>query len=137
MFNFAPGIKVLAFEDPAEPSAVDRVSNKFRLLPEEYKKLVRSATEIEIELENKSYFRLWGPLGCLEMDEAYSISKHLPGAVPIGDNGGGYVVFYCDGAMGWGLYCNAYGNLDPNDSIWISRSLELLLGEQDGADRLP
>ena len=60
----------------------------------------------------------------------------MPGAIPIGDNGGGEVIFYADGSNGFGLYQVKYGNLDLEDATWIAPDLEALLYRGEGIDRI-
>ena len=99
--------------------------------------LMRLGTEIEISFENGRYLRVWGPTGCLEMDDAYLISAQISGAIPIADDGGGHALYYHHGQAGWGLYCSEFGDLDSGSSVWIAPSLSSLLGDQVGAERLP
>jgi hypothetical protein len=54
--------------------------------------------------------------------------------MPIGDDGGGQVIFYLDGQHGFGLYHVGYGNLGEEDAIWIAASLKELLCEAKGVD---
>jgi len=56
------------------------------------------------------------------MDVGYGISKWIPGVLPIGDDGGGEVIFYANGKRGSGLSHVGYGNLDLDDAVWIAGS---------------
>jgi hypothetical protein len=136
-FNFSSRVKVLAKEDGAKESQIEDLKRRYPLLPSEYADLVRDATEIEVEFENGRSLRVWGPAGCLEMDEAYLISSLITGSIPIGDDGGGHVIYYYCGNKGWGIYCNGFGDLDAESAVWITGSLAQLLGDHHGADRLP
>ena len=49
----------------------------FESLPQEYVDLVREATEIEVKHHNGQYIRVWGPMGCIEMDEGYGIRQRI------------------------------------------------------------
>lgn len=135
--EFSPKVRVLAQEDPATESDIEKVTSRFPSLPAEYIDIVRHATEIEVEFENGRYLRVWGPSGCLEMDEAYLISAQIAGSIPVGDDGGGHVIYYHKGKSGWGLYCNGYGNLDPDDAVWIAASLDQLLRHYQDPELLP
>lgn len=61
------------------------------------------------------------------MRTAYDIDVRLPGALPIGDDGGGRVALYMDGSSGFGLYLSGYGDLDSGSASWLSESLRDLL----------
>ncbi|MBQ2744473.1 MAG: hypothetical protein IJF37_02475 [Lachnospiraceae bacterium] len=47
-------------------------------VPHEYLDLIREKTELEINVENQKYIRIWGADGCVEMNEAYYIQKYIP-----------------------------------------------------------
>lgn len=85
---------------------------------------------------NGQYIRIWGPAGCIEMDEGYGIRRRIPGAFPVGDDGGGHVIFYQNGKDGFGLYHVGYGNLVGDDAIWIAPTLADLLTKGKGIERL-
>ncbi len=135
--QFSPKVQVLATEPRAEQTEIDQVRQLYPRLPEEYFALVSKATEIEVQFDNGKYFRLWGPLGCIEMDKGYMISQQIPGAIPIGDDGGSMVIYYYEGNEGWGLYCNSYGNLDPDEAVRISLGLKTLLEHHQGPENFP
>ena len=136
-FDFSPKIKVLAKKGPATEAQIKEISARYPSLPPEYVELTRVATEIEVEFENGRYLRVWGPSGCLEMDEAYMVSAQIIDSIPVGDDGGGHVLYYHNGKAGWGLYCNGYGDLDPDSAVWIAENLEQLLRNHEGPERLP
>lgn len=126
--------KVLAKGPPATQEQIDTAIAHFGSLPQEFIDLTREATEVEIQHRGGQYLRIWGPPGCIEMDEAYGIRKRIPTAIPIGDDGGGRVLFYAYGNQGDGLYQVGYGNLDLSDAIWIAASLVDLLGNAKGIE---
>jgi hypothetical protein len=132
-----PRTRILARKGPAEEADLLAAQKRFGPLPDEYVAIVREVTELELEFENGRYFRVWGPSGCVEMDEGYAIAAQVPGAIPIGDDGGCQFVYYGQGNKGWGLYCMDYGDIDPDEGVWIAASLEGLLADQDGSKRLP
>lgn len=137
VFSFSERIVVLAKEPPANEAQLSDLRSTYPSLPSEYVELMKVGTEIEVEFENGRYLRVWGPTGCLEMDDAYMISAYIDGAIPVGDDGGGHAIYYHTGQAGWGLYCSEYGDLDPDSSIWIAPTLKALLGDHVGAERLP
>lgn len=42
-------------------------------VPNEYIKIIKEKTEIEILVDNEKYIRIWGANGCVEMNTAYFI----------------------------------------------------------------
>lgn len=131
-----PQFRILARDRAADESALRDLRTKFEGIPIEYSELVREATELELQHLNGAYIRIWGPEGCLDMDEGYDISLRIPGAVPIGDNGGGKVLLYMKGKGGNGLYIVGYGDLDAEDAKWVASSIRELLVDGLGAEML-
>jgi hypothetical protein len=131
-----PMFRVLASKPAATPEQVREVELHFGHIPSDYRTLVEEVTELELQHHNGQYIRIWGPLGSKEMDQGYGIRDRIPDAFPIGDDGGGSVIFYHQGARGPGLYHVGYGNLDSEDATWIARDLSSLLGECSGIDSL-
>lgn len=80
------------------------------------------ATELELSYGGR-YLRLYGPLGCMEMDEAYGISNAIPNAITIGDNGGGEAIVIVNNAV----YRVSYGALDSDELEYGAESMEELL----------
>ena len=70
------------------------------------------------------------------MDEGYGIQKRIPGAFPIGDNGGGHLIFYQDGEHGRGLYQVGYGDLDGADAVFVAVSLTDTLTKATGIETI-
>ena len=126
--------KLLAKGLPASQEQINAAVTHFGSLPQEYVDLVREATEIEVQQQNRQYIRIWGPLGCIEMDEGYGIRQRIPDAIPVGDDGGGHILFYAHGGQGYGLYHVGYGTLDRNDAIWIAATLYDLLTDAKGIE---
>jgi hypothetical protein len=125
---------VLASQSPANDRQIATLVAAYPAVPNEYILLVKEATEIELQRDGSQYLRIWGPDGCIEMDTAYDISKRMPGAIPIGDDGGGRVLFYMDGKKGFGLYHVGYGDLDADNAVFAGPSLSALLGRGMGMD---
>lgn len=135
MLDFLPKtLRVLASQPGATTEQVTELKGRFSSVPEEYLKLVEEATEIELQHENGQYVRIWGPSGCIEMDEGYKISKRINGAIPIGDDGGGKVIFYMKGKRGDGLYHVGYGDLAAEDAVFTAPSLTAFLQQGVGMD---
>jgi hypothetical protein len=126
--------KVLVKGPPATLEQINTLTTHFENVPQEYVDLVLEATEIEVQHQGGQYIRIWGPSGCVEMDEGYGIQQRIPGAVPIGDDGGGHVVFYANGTQGIGLYHVGYGNLDLDDAVWIATTLADFVRKATGID---
>jgi hypothetical protein len=123
---------VLAKGPAADAAQIASVRQRFATVPREYLELAVEATEIELQHKGGQYIRIWGPKGCIEMDEGYGIGQRIPGAIPIGDDGGGQVIFYLDGKQGFGLYHVGYGNLDCGAAVYVARSLADLLTRSIG-----
>ena len=126
--------KLLAKGSPASQVQLNAAFTHFESLPQEYVDLVREATEIEVQHHNGQYIRIWGPMGCIEMDEGYGIRQRILDAIPIGDDGGGHILFYAHGGQGYGLYHVGYGNLNRDDAIWIAATLDDLLTNATGIE---
>ncbi len=124
--------KVLARKPPASEVHLAELREHFVTVPDEYVKLMTEATELELQHESGQYLRIWGPDGCIEMDNGYNISKRIIGAIPVGDDGGGQVLFYMNGKNGFGLYHVGYGDLDAEDAIFTSPTLLALLEDAVG-----
>ncbi len=132
--SLAKSLRVLASQPGATSEQVAELKGRFPSAPDEYLKLVEEATEIELQHENGQYIRVWGPGGCIEMDDGYDISKRIHGAFPIGDDGGGKVIFYMKGKRGHGLYHVGYGDLDAEDAVFTAPTLTAFLQQAVGMD---
>ncbi|MBI2837557.1 MAG: hypothetical protein HYX75_04545 [Acidobacteria bacterium] len=103
--------------------SIAKLRERYPALPPELAELMREASEIELSYRGV-YLRLYGPEACEEMDEAYSVSKRIPGAVTVGDNGGGEaLVVMPDGA----IHRIGYGALAVDALRFVAASLEALL----------
>lgn len=127
-----PLFKLLSHSPATTQKEISKLKKAFPNMPTEYVDLMQEATEIELKSRDGQYMRIWAPSGCLEMDAGYEISSRINGAIPIGDDGGGRVIFYMDGEQGHGLYYDDYGNLNRADAVFIGPSLRALLQEATG-----
>lgn len=105
-------------------------------VPAEYLELIQEQTEVEINIQNQRYIRIWGAKGCIEMNEAYYIQKYIPGSLAIGDDEGGHVILYAEGPNGFGVYAVGFGDLDVDDMIFIAKSLKDILISAKGIEIL-
>jgi len=126
------GFKVLASRPAASGTDVSELKRRYPSVPDEYVTLVGEATEIELQHQAGQYLRIWGPDGCIEMDNGYGISKRIASAIPIGDDGGGKVILYMNGKKGFGLYHVGHGDLDAEDAIFAAPNLSALLEQGVG-----
>ena len=127
--------------DASEPSASESeikslISFSPRDLPTGYLEVVKVATEVEILVDGSKYIRIWSPPGCIEMNEEYEIQRYLPGSLAIGDDEGGKAIVAMDGPNGEGIYLADFGDLDPGSVKFIAPSLEKLLIDGIGIDKL-
>jgi hypothetical protein len=130
-----PGFAILAHEPAATAKDVDKLVAHFGDVPADYLELVQTMTEVEFEYKTGQYLRIWSPSGCQQMDEDYEIRENLPGAFPLGDDGGALLYFH-DGTQGPGIYIVDFGVLDTEGSTWVATSLSAILEEGSGMDVL-
>lgn len=107
-----------------------------RSLPDDYLELLQEASEVEILVNGIDYVRFWGADGAVEMNTAYEIQRHLPGALAIGDDEGGKAFILMDGLSGAGLYRVPFGALATEEAVYISGSITGLLVHGEGIDRI-
>jgi hypothetical protein len=105
-------------------------------VPTDYLDFIRQVTEVELQVSKQMYIRIWGAAGCLELNEAYHIQKYIPNSLAIGDNEGGSALVYLTGTNGFGLYIIGFGDLDANEAVFITTSLEDLLVRNIGIDTI-
>lgn len=105
-------------------------------LPEDYKTMLRERTEVELVVEGVGCIRFWAPDGVFEMDEAYEFSDSVPNAVAIGDDEGGMALLLMHGEAGFGLYRLSLSDRDPAEAVFVAPSLDALLRNGVGVDRL-
>ncbi|MEX3745737.1 MULTISPECIES: SMI1/KNR4 family protein [Lysinibacillus] len=105
-------------------------------VPADYIEFIKVATEVEINVKNEMYIRIWGPADSIEMNEAYYIQKYIPNSLAIGDDEGGNALIYLEGKRGFGLYMVGFGNLNIVDAVLIAPSLTDLLVNNFGLDQV-
>ncbi|MBS0265692.1 MAG: hypothetical protein JSS02_27415 [Planctomycetes bacterium] len=120
--NLHHTIRVLTQASGAMQADILMLRTRFPFLPETVSALMLDATELELSYGGR-YLRLYGPHGCMEMDDAYGISNAIPGAIPIGDNGGGEAIVIVNNAV----YRVGYGALAPDELTCVAESIEDLL----------
>lgn len=133
----APGYWLYSYGPAAKPEDEVRFVRRYERVPPGYLELVEQATGIVLLWKLRGELRLWGPDEAIGMDEAYGVSVNLPGAVAIGDNGGGELIVHGDGPGGTGLYLVDTGSLFlDDDAPWLAPDLKALLEQGQGADLL-
>lgn len=103
-------------------------------VPNEYIKIIKEKTEIEILVDNEKYIRIWGANGCVEMNTAYFIQKYIPDSLAIGDDECGNAVLYAYGYKGFGVYIVPLNDLEIDEMVFISTSLEDFFVNEKGID---
>ena len=101
----------------------DRLLATFPSIPRDYREIAETLAEYELKHAAGQYFRIWAPTAVLEMNEAHQVARRIPGAIPIGDDGGDRVVLYRQGDEGFGLYRAGFGALDADEVRYIASSL--------------
>ncbi len=118
--------------DASKPSSNDEdIKNLIEFskieVPEDFLEIIRERTEIEINVDEKKYIRIWGAEGCIEMNEAYAIQESIPNSLAIADDEGGNALIYTTGEKGFGLYVIAFNDLDVDELQYVANSLSDLL----------
>ncbi|MBI9051894.1 MAG: SMI1/KNR4 family protein [Anaerolineaceae bacterium] len=120
---------------PATNEEIEQLRNFSPIsLPKEYIDLVLDATEIEIKVNNVMYIRIWSPLGCIDMNEAYQIQKYIPKSLAIGDDEGGTALLYIEINNELGLYLCRFADPGIEEAEKIAPSLKDLLVNDIGVD---
>lgn len=103
-------------------------------VPEEFIQIIKEKTELEIQVDDKKYIRIWGANGCIEMNAAYSVQKYIPNSLAIGDDKCCNVILYASGHEGFGLYMVSLSDLDVDEMVFIANSLEDFFVKGKGLD---
>lgn len=112
---------------PPSSSGTLRLRRRFGSLAPDLEELYAEVGEVEVLGPDPKYFRIWSPEGSIDMDDGYKISEHIPGAVPIGDDGGGHVILF----MSNGIHRTSYGALFPEDLVFLAKSLGDFLADPE------
>ena len=105
-------------------------------IPSDYVEIIQLASDIEFNISDQMYIRIWGASVCIEMNEAYDVQKYLPNSLAIGDDEGGGALIYLQGKDGFGIYYNRFADLDIKEAVKIAPSLTELLINNVGVDTL-
>ncbi|MCP1122584.1 SMI1/KNR4 family protein [Bacillus sp. 3103sda1] len=103
-------------------------------IPEDFLEIIGELTEIEINVDEEKYIRIWGAEGCIEMNESYAIQESIPNSLAIADDEGGNALIYATGEKGFGLYVIAFNDLDVDELKYVSDSISDLLINDTGID---
>ncbi|MBQ8166602.1 MAG: SMI1/KNR4 family protein [Lachnospiraceae bacterium] len=103
-------------------------------VPEEFIQIIKEKTELEIQVDDKKYIRIWGANGCIEMNAAYSVQKYIPNSLAIGDDECCNVILYASGHEGFGVYMVSLSDLDVDEMVFIANSLEDFFVKEKGLD---
>ncbi len=103
-------------------------------IPQDYLDIISYRTEIEISVRGEKYIRIWGAVGCIDMNEAYHIQDYIPCSLAIGDDEGGNAQIYATGEKGFGLYIIAFNDLDEEEMLYVADSLSDLLLYNNGIE---
>ena len=135
--NLSSRLKVVSWEPAASRHEIDSLVEFSRIqVPEELLEFHCEMTEVEIEIDGSNYLRLWSPAGCIEMNSAYEIQRHVPNSLGIGDNEGGMVLLLVQGEEGVALFTCGFGDLDTSSLAFVAPSLRALLHDGSGLDEL-
>lgn len=116
-------LSVASSEPPSTPDEINSLHQYSRIqIPDEFINLISQATEIEL-MSSDCCFRIWGASGCIEMNQAYDIQKYIPDSLAIGDNEAGSILTYAQKNGSSALYLISLSNLDMNDAVLVSKTL--------------
>lgn len=128
-----------ASNNPSSEAEIDELRDFSQIpVPDDYIELIRERTELEFAIDGGKYIRIWGALGCIEMNTAYDIQKNLGKSLAIGDDEGGSALVLLPEIPGVrsGLYLIGFGCLDVEEADFIANSLEDLLVREMGIEIL-
>jgi len=103
-------------------------------IPVEFIQIIKEKTELEIQVDDKKYIRIWGASGCIEMNTAYCIQKYIPNSLAIGDDECCNILLYAYGYEGFGVYMVSLSDLDIEEMVFIADSLEDFLVNEKGVE---
>lgn len=108
----------LVDQKPPSPRALLSL-REARAISEDLAELYGEVGEIDVEGPEPRYFRIWTANEILEIDDAYGVSRAIPGAVPIGSDGGGKLIVM----RGEALFSVGYGALAESSLRPLAASL--------------
>lgn len=131
--NLSSSYRIDAYKPASPEKDINDLLNFSQIeIPEDYLDIIREKTEVEINVGQEKYIRIWGADGCIEMNEAYEIQENIPLSLAIADDEGGNALLYLDGNNGFGLYLIAFNDLDTDELQFVSYSLSDLLLKEIG-----
>ena len=129
--------KISTFKEASNYNEIESLEKYSSItLPQDFIEIIKEKTEIEINISNKKYIRIWGANGCIEMNVAYKIQKFIPCSLAIADDEECNVVIYATGKNGFGLYVVSISDLEIDEMIYVSQSLADLLVHGEGIDTI-
>lgn len=131
--GISPEFFVYAFGPPASSSELDALGERYPLIPAGFADLALQVTGLVLLWHYRGELRLWHPGDIGAMDDAYEVSRYLPGAMPLGDNGGGSLLIHCIGADGAGIYLFEAGALFIEDARFLAPDIMALIERAEGA----
>ncbi|GKV56652.1 hypothetical protein NCCP2222_25990 [Sporosarcina sp. NCCP-2222] len=131
--NISSEFTIDARKSPSKDDEIKELQDFSKIdIPTDYINIIQQASDVEINISNQKYIRIWGAFGCKEMNEAYEVHKYLPNSLAIGDDEGGGALIYIQGKDGFGIYYNRFADLDIEEAVFIAPSLTEILVNNDG-----
>lgn len=125
------------YGSPEDVEMLEQFSKEIGVnIPQDYKEIIKKASDIVISVDNDIVIRIWGAEWCVNLNEAYSIPEFSPNSLAIADNGGGKCLIYLEGIKGNGLYYTGFGDLDAETAIYLAPTLTDLLLKGEGIQSL-
>lgn len=135
--NLSSDFKIYAFQGPSTLESISKLVLFSAIpVPQEFLDIIKTKTEIEICVGNKKFIRIWGADGCIEMNQAYEIQKYIPNSLAIGDDEDGNAIIYVVMDEKVSVYSIAFNDLEIDEMIYISKTLEDFLVRKDGLDTI-
>lgn len=133
--KISKSFKISTSDYKSQDSEIDELIRYSKIdIPLEFLEIIKEKSEIEILVNEKKYIRVWGANGCIEMNDAYHIQSYIPDSLAIADDECSNVVLYAYGKNGFGLYIVPFNDLDVDELIYITDSLEAFFVNDEGID---
>lgn len=127
--------KVAAYNTKSSDVEIDELHQFSKIdIPVEFIQIIKEKTELEIQVDDKKYIRIWGANGCIEMNTAYCIQKYIPNSLAIGDDECCNILLYAYGHEGFGVYMVSLSDLDIEEMVFIAGSLEDFFVNEKGVE---